>query len=169
MLVGGKTVTQRKRDISACWKGKAKVWTGFWAQTVVGWRRRRECVKIWTTNWEVKADRKDLGERGRWRRRREKEVSGGAEPGVRGFEEDSREMDGLEERGGPLFLWEEKQKSVRSSAFSCSLQGRDRLSICQYALINMTKGSNLTTFSVCAGMFPLCVCWVGVRAKEVAS
>ena len=31
-----------------------------------------------------------------------KDVSGGAEPGVRQFEEDSGEMDSLEERGVPL-------------------------------------------------------------------
>lgn len=48
-------------------------------------------------NWEGRTNGEDLGERGSWRRRREKEVSRGAEPGVRGFEEDRREMDGLEE------------------------------------------------------------------------
>lgn len=46
-------------------------------------------------NWEGRTYGEDLGERGNWRR--EKEVSRGAEPGVRGFEEDRREMDGLEE------------------------------------------------------------------------
>lgn len=54
-------------------------------------------MKIWTMNWEGTTYGEDLGERRSWRRRREKEVSGDAEPGVRGFEEDRREMDGLEE------------------------------------------------------------------------
>lgn len=89
-----------------------------------------------------------------------KEVSWGAEPGVRGFEEDRREMDGSEECGVSI-LWREESKRV-----SDPLQGRDRLSICQHALINMTKGSNPTTRSVrrnvrtvCVPMFPVrCVC-----------
>lgn len=49
-------------------------------------------------------DREELGERGSWRRRREKEVSRGEEPGVRGFEEDRREMDDLEECGVSMYL-----------------------------------------------------------------
>lgn len=61
-------------------------------------------MKIWTTNWEGRVDREELGERGSWKRRREKEVSGGEDPGVRGFEEDRREMDGLEECSAPLYL-----------------------------------------------------------------
>lgn len=63
-----------------------------------------ECVKIWTMKWEGRADREELGEGGSWRRRREKEVSRGAEPGVRGFEDDSREMDALEECGSFLYI-----------------------------------------------------------------
>lgn len=50
-------------------------------------------------------DREELGEMGgggAGKGRREKEVSRDAEPGVRGFEEDSREMDGSEECGESL-------------------------------------------------------------------
>lgn len=61
-------------------------------------------MKIWTMKWEGRVDREELGERGSWRRRREKEVSRGAEPGVRGFEEDRREMDDLEECGVSMYL-----------------------------------------------------------------
>lgn len=64
---------------------------------------------------------KELGERGSWKRRREKEVSGGAKPGVRGFEEDRREMDGSEECGAPLYFAREKPRRVSDPPCSAAL------------------------------------------------
>ncbi len=125
------------------------------------------CVKIWSMNGEGRVDRKELGERGSWRRRRKKE-------GLKGCRARCEGIWGGQERDGWFGGGRCVSALVRANArecpipfvFSCSLQGRDRLSICQYALINMTKGSNLTTRSVCAGMLaPLCVCRCASSAR----
>ena len=83
-------------------------------------------------------------------------------------------MDGSEECGKSLALEKKKKKkrkkekrkskvSVRSCAFSCFLQGCDRFTICQYALIYTKKGSYLTANSAYAGMFCLCLCLRGCQ------
>lgn len=52
-------------------------------------------------------NREELGQWGSLRRKggeKKKDVSKGAEPGVRGFEEDSGEMDSLGERSMALYM-----------------------------------------------------------------
>lgn len=53
-------------------------------------------------HWEGKGGQRRVRREGELERRREKEVSRGAEPGVRGFEEDRLKMDGSEECGESL-------------------------------------------------------------------
>lgn len=53
---------------------------------------------------ELGRGRADREERKSVGGRRGEEVSGGSEPGVRGFEEDRSEMDGMEECGMSVYM-----------------------------------------------------------------